>query len=140
MIVSVYLIMIDDQGRFLALRRQNTGYKDNELGLPAGHVDGGESVFRAMQREAMEEVGVKVKVEHLDCKHVLHRHCGDHERIDCFFHCSDWEGEPQNTEPEKCSELVWCSVDDYPHDFIDYYQHVFDEVEKGSLVSAIDFE
>ncbi len=139
MIVSVYLIMIDEQGRFLTLRRQNTGYKDNELGLPAGHVDGGESVFRAMQREAMEEIGIRVAESDLDCKHVLHRQCGDHERIDYFFYCHNWEGEPINTEPEKCSELVWHSVKEYPHDFIDYYKHVFDEIEKGSIASAIDF-
>jgi len=135
-ILSVYLILINDQEEVLLLRRKNTGYKDGELGLPAGHVDGGEDLFAAMKREAMEEVGVEVEAEDLELKHVLHRNCGDHERVDFFFTCRIWKGESTNIEPEKCSELKWVPFDDLPEDFIDYYQHCFNKIRDGDVVSG----
>lgn len=140
MIVSVYLILIDDKGQVLLLKRQNTGFKDGEYGLPAGHVDGGEDLYTAMQREAKEEVGVNIEKEDLHFVHVMHRNCGDHERIDVFFECCKWKGDVTNCEPEKCSELKWYSRSELPEDFIDYYRRCFEHVDNGSCFSHFGFE
>jgi len=138
-IISVYLILLNENGEVLLLRRQNTGYKDGEFGLPAGHVDGNEELKTAMQREAMEEVGVRVSGEDLELAHVMHRFCGDHERVDFFFTCHHWEGEPCNCEAEKCSELKWMPFDQIPDDAIDYYKQAFNHIREGSLYSAFNW-
>lgn len=133
-IMSVYLILTNDQNEVLLLRRQNTGYKDGELGLPAGHVDGGEDLLTAMRREAKEEVGIELK-DDLQLIHVMHRNCGDHERVDYFFTANRWNGEVINTEPEKCSELVWVPFDIIPDDVIDYYKQAFEHIQAKSMFS-----
>lgn len=135
-IVSVYLVLLDEHGQTLLLRRQNTGYKDGEFGLPAGHVDGQEELKTAMQREAREEVGLELALEDLELAHVMHRFCGDHERVDFFFMCHHWQGEPKNCEEDKCAELRWVPLDNLPHDVIDYYQQAFDHIRRGEVYSA----
>ena len=140
MIASVYLLLIDDQERVLLLRRQNTGYKDGELGLPAGHVDGGESLRVAACREAKEEAGLELDPANLELVHTMHRHCGDHERMDFFFTCRVWDGEPVNTEPEKCSELVWAPMKQLPDDVIDYYNVMFEHVSAGNVHSDLGWD
>ncbi|PJA45491.1 NUDIX hydrolase [Candidatus Uhrbacteria bacterium CG_4_9_14_3_um_filter_50_9] len=138
-IVSVYLILLNDQGDVLLLRRSNTGYKDGELGLPAGHVDGEEELMQAMQREAQEEVGIDLDPADLSLAHVMHRYCGDHERLDFFFTARKWSGEPSNCERDKCSELIWAPMDQLPEDVIDYYRQAFEKIREGEVYSAFDW-
>lgn len=135
MIASVYLMLINDLDEVLLLKRRNTGFKDGEFGLPAGHVDGGETLVEAMQKEAREEVGIELKAENLRLVHVVHRHCGDHERLDFFFECRRWDGEPMNCEEGKCEELRWVSLDDLPDNTIDYYRQAFECIKRGEMFS-----
>lgn len=138
-IISVYLIAKDAQGRVLFLRRQNTGFKDGELCLPAGHVDGQEELFLAMAREAREEVGIDVDASNLHLVHVMHRNCGDHERMDFFIETKMWSGEVQNTEPEKCSELVWEDLSSLPEDVMDYTKQAIALAQRGINYSSFGF-
>ena len=97
----------------LLLRRRNTGYRDGEYSLPAGHLDGGETVIAVGVREASEEIGVQIPPEALTFSSVMHRHEGE-ERIDFFLVVERWEGEPYNAEPEKCDDLRWVSLSSLP--------------------------
>jgi ADP-ribose pyrophosphatase YjhB (NUDIX family) len=138
-IMSVYLVL--RRGReVLLLLRENTGYRDGEYGLPAGHVDGNESLHDAVIREAQEEIGINVLKSDLELIHVMHRHCGDHERVDFFFSTAQWEGKPRNAEPNKCGEVAWFNINDLPENIIEYYAHMFNEVEKGGLISYYGWE
>ena len=103
----------------LLLRRFNTGYRDGEYSVPAGHLDGGETVMAAAVREAGEEVGVQIEAEHLVFSSVMHRNEGD-ERIDFFLHVQQWTGEPFNAEPDKCDELRWVQRSVLPTNTIPY--------------------
>lgn len=136
MIASVYVLLLNTQNQILLLKRQNTGYKDGEYGLPAGHVDGGESLVDAMVREAKEEVDVDIEPSDLQLAHVVHRFCGDHERLDFFFICRRWTGEPKNCEEGNCEEVQWFDRDRLPENTIDYYKQAFDHIERGSLFSS----
>ena len=50
LVVAVHLILIEN-GKILLLRRYNTGYEDGNYSVVAGHIDGNESVIKAMKRE-----------------------------------------------------------------------------------------
>lgn len=54
----VRLIVTDDQGRVLILRRRHTRHGDGEWCLPGGKVDYGDTVAEAASRELQEETGL----------------------------------------------------------------------------------
>ncbi len=116
---AVHLVLRRDD-RVLLLRRLNTGYEDGKWSLPAGHLDGGETVRTAAAREASEELGVRVAPEGIRFAHVMHRRKEDGERIDFFVVAESWDGEVRNAEPEKCSHLSWVDPDDLPAELIPY--------------------
>ena len=116
--VTVHLLFFRGD-QILLLRRFNTGYADGQYSVPAGHLDGGETVIVAAWREGLEETGVRIEAEDVAFSSVVHRKDGD-ERVDFFVHVRHWLGEPVNTEPEKCDELRWVSVNQLPDNVIPY--------------------
>jgi ADP-ribose pyrophosphatase YjhB (NUDIX family) len=122
--VTVHLFFFREN-KILLLRRFNTGYEDGNYSVPAGHLDGGETVRMAAQREALEEIGIQIEVEDIAFAGVMHRKSYDakskpDERVDFFVQVKAWEGEPFNAEPDKCDELRWYDVDNLPENIIPY--------------------
>ncbi len=116
--VTVHLFFFRGS-QVLLIRRFNTGYADGQYSVPAGHLDGGETVIAAAAREAMEEVGVRIESQDIEFSSVMHRLNGE-ERVDFFVKIRDWAGEPANTEPEKCDDIRWVDVSDLPANTIPY--------------------
>ena len=116
--------------RILLLRRFNTGYRDGEYSVPAGHLDGNETIVAAAIREAREEVGVRMDGRDVIFSSVMHRHEGD-ERVDFFVHIRLWQGEPLNAEPEKCDELRWSDVHHLPENTIPYVRRALQNHLQG---------
>ena len=133
MIASVYLLYLRG-GKVLLGRRQNTGYEDGKLGLPAGHVEDDESLTAAIAREVKEEIGVNIKQSDLTLVHVMHRKELD-IRMDFFFTVADSSQEPKNIEPEKCSEIAWFSMDALPDDVIPCIRHAIEHYRKKIFFS-----
>jgi 8-oxo-dGTP diphosphatase len=119
--VTVHLLFFRE-GQILLSRRFNTGYADGQYSVPAGHLEGGETVMAAAAREAEEEVGIKLKAEDMTFSTVLHRIEGDRqdERVDFFVNVRQWQGEPFNAEPDKCDELRWTNIHALPPNTIPY--------------------
>ncbi len=65
----------------------------------------------------------------------MHRHCGDHERIDFFFVAKKWDGELTNMEPDKCDEIAWFSLDQLPENTIPYIQAALEHYRDGQFFS-----
>jgi len=133
-VISSYVIFQKDS-TVLLLRRYNTGYRDGEYSVPAGHIEEAEFATTAALREAEEETGVIIKPEELLPAHIMHRHCGDHERIDFFFTAKKWEGEITNKEPDKCGELKWVSLDQLPTNTIPYIRAALENYSTGRFFS-----
>jgi 8-oxo-dGTP diphosphatase len=70
-------------GTVLLLRRFNTGYEDGNYSVPAGHLEGDETVVQAAIREAREEIGVGLRPDEVAVVGTMHRKSGD-ERVDFF--------------------------------------------------------
>ena len=130
LVSAVHLFLIREQ-RVLLLRRYNTGYADGSYSVVAGHLDGGEPVKQAMIREAREEVGITIAPEDLDVVGVMHRRSED-ERIDWFLATSNWAGEVTNTEPGKCDQLDWFSLDALPDNTIPYVRRAINNYRRGA--------
>lgn len=133
LVAAVHLLLIRD-GQILLLRRANTGYEDGNYSVIAGHLDGDETVYAAIQREAREEAAITIGRRDLRMVGVLQRRATtptDDERIDFFLAASDWSGAIQNAEPGKCDELAWFPLADLPPNVIPYVRQALDNYRNG---------
>ncbi|MBB1565247.1 NUDIX hydrolase [Candidatus Gracilibacteria bacterium] len=48
----------NDEGKYLLVRHKGKNY----WSLPGGHIDEGESIYKAIKRECMEELQLKIKI------------------------------------------------------------------------------
>ena len=135
---AVYILFVKGD-EVLMSRRFNTGYQDGYYSLPAGHIDGSETLRAAAVREAKEEAGVSIKIEDLELKLVMHR-LGDREYLDFLFLAKKWEGELKNAEPEKCDDVSWFLLDNLPEKTIPYVKEVIRCYRDGINYSEFGFE
>lgn len=118
-ITAVHLILIENE-RVLLQRRYNTGYEDGKYSVVAGHVEENEDVITAMQREALEEIGIRIKKEDLKIVHVMQRKAPDRESIEYFIVCQKYEGKIEIMEKNKCDELKFYKLNELPNNIIPY--------------------
>ena len=128
--------------QILLHRRQNTGYQDGKLDIAAsGHVDEGETAVYAVVRECKEELGIDVKPDDLVFAHLQHRistsvsNMSGRTYYDIYFAVNKFDGTPSIMEPVKCSELIWCDIDDLPDDIIECRKVVIREFRKMNCYS-----
>ncbi len=106
----------------------------------AGHVEGAESVLATAGREALEELGVTLHEDDLIPLSVLHRRGGEEpieQRVDFFFACDVWEGEPATQEPDKSAALEWYSIDTLPEPIVPHERLVLEGLASGDLAHVM---
>ena len=140
-VVPAVYVIFRDGDKVLLLKRANTGYRDGDYSLPAGHLDGNESAATAAVREAKEEVGVDINPADLHLVHTQHRmaESRDHERMNLFFEATKWRGELTNAEPHKCAEIRWASLNDLPENLVPELTHLFKHLAKNEPYGDFDF-
>jgi 8-oxo-dGTP diphosphatase len=135
--VAVYGIL-RDQEQVLLMRRAGTGYRDGQLSLPAGHLDGGEDAVTGLVRELREELGIEADPDSCRLALVMHsapEHAQDSEYLHLFFLVDGWDGEPRIAEPDMCNELRWSDIQILPSDLVDYVGKALVAITRGdSLV------
>ena len=138
---AAYVLLLRGSDVLLQLR-QNTGYRDGHWAMAAaGHVEHGESVLAAATREAAEEIGVvPVELAPLTTMHRTHGN-GDaiDERVDFFFTCRTWTGEPRLLEPAKSADLRWFPLDDLPEPVVPHERFVLEGFRAGTLPAITTF-
>ena len=141
--VAVHLILIRNN-EVLLLRRYNTGYEDGNYSVVSGHMTGNENVYKAMQREALEEAGIWINISDLHIVQVMNRKkppCEQNEeRIDYFFTAEKWDGEICNMEPNKCDELSWHCLDRLPINMVPYVRKALDYYQKNVAFTLFGWE
>lgn len=143
-VIPAAYIVLRRGGEVLLQLRQGTGYMDGywAAGI-AGHVEADESVFDAACREATEEIGVTLEASDLRPVTVMHRTGGNHravdERVDFFFDCRTWQGEPRVVEPNKTADLRWFPLAALPEPVVPHERFVLDGLRSGSLPAVVAF-
>lgn len=139
---AAYVLLIDADGRVLLQLRAGTGYRDGFwAAAAAGHVEAGETVHAAAGREAVEELGVEVaELVPLTTMHRTNRTGLEiDERVDFFFTCRRWTGEPRTMEPGRSAGLRWCALDDLPDPVVPHERFVLDGLRCGDLPAITAF-
>lgn len=134
---AVYLIM-KEENKVLLIRRFNTGWMDGMYSLPAGHVDGNETIQSAMSREAKEEININILPEDLSVLHTMHRK-SDYEYFDFFLEATKYNGILKNNEEDKCDEIKWFPIDSLPENILPYVKEAFEQISKGKNFSSFGF-
>lgn len=127
---AVYLMLLKDE-KILLARRFNTGWKDGNYSLVAGHLDGNEPVSLAMIREAKEEAGIEINKDDLVPAVVIHRHYPGQEYVDFFFAVNKWTGTPSIQEPDKCDDMSWFDLNSLPDNLLPYVKEAIENYNKG---------
>jgi 8-oxo-dGTP diphosphatase len=98
----------------LLLGKRRGVFGDGQWALPGGHLEFGESFEEAVKRELEEEVGIKAAaIEYLSSINTAYtaNAPGTHY-VQIGMQVMDYKGEPENKEPDRCSELRWFSLDE----------------------------
>ena len=136
---SIYLIIKNKDGKVLLQRRQGTKLWPGFLALPAGHVDERENVYDAAIREAKEELSIVItKEDIIDTFVVNRRNKSLASYFDVYFEISSYKGNIKINEPEKCSELKWCDINNLPDDMIDFEIDAIKNRQKNITFSTFD--
>ena len=131
---SSYLFLIND-GKILLQRRFQTGFEDGNYGVPAGHLDGGETARAGGAREVGEEIGITIDPNDLTVVHVMHRKAANDERIDFFMTATKYAGTIINNEPNKCDDLQFFPLDDLPSNIVQYVRLAIEAYRRGEFYS-----
>ncbi len=116
--VAVHLILLNDSDEILMLRRFNTGFKDGEYGLIAGHVEKAEDLKSAMIRESREEAGIALSPDELDVVGVIPSLPNDY--VYFILRSAAWSGKIKNMEPDKCDDMKWFHLRKLPDNTVFY--------------------
>lgn len=124
--ITALLILLKED-KILLTRRYNTGYEDGKYSLPGGHVEKGEEIRDAAIREAYEELGIEIDKDDVKIEHVFDRKVGDDAYVDFIIKCTNWKGEVQNKEQDKCDEIKWVDKDHIPENILPFMNELFKE-------------
>jgi 8-oxo-dGTP diphosphatase len=128
----------DGAERVLLQLRRGTGYLDGHWAVSAaGHVEAGEDAVSAAVREAREELGVVLDRADLVPLCAMHRTAGTtepgDERVDFFFECRRWAGDPQRREADKAAEVGWFDLAALPEPVVPHELRVLEGLRRGDL-------
>lgn len=127
------VVLLNENNEIFLMRRTAETRNDHNLwSIPGGKIEYGETSLDAAIRETEEEAGVVVEeLEYIGYVDHIIREENQHW-IPQVYVAREWEGEPMNMEPEKCSEIDWFSQDDIPSDLSGVVEGAIDLLrEKG---------
>jgi len=141
-IPASYLLLLKDNN-ILMIRRYNTGYRDGDYSLPAGHVEDGESAIEALIREIKEEINIDIEKTNIKFVHTVYRQKEDSNidstRIDFYFEVKEWGGDIKNNEPDKCDDILWFNIDDLPKNIVPVVKQAIENYKKEQYYSEALF-
>ncbi|KAK7943865.1 uncharacterized protein PG986_012978 [Apiospora aurea] len=106
--VGIFAIITDEEGRVLVGRRLSAL---GHWGFPGGHLEQGEEFAACVERETLEETGLRIRAGRvIGLTNDKFPELGKHY-VTVFMKCErvDAQQEPQRLEPSKCEGWAWKS-------------------------------
>lgn len=100
---SAAVLLSDARGRVLLVQQ---AYKGHRYGLPGGRVDPGETPEETAVREACEEAGIEVALNHLIGRYRLKDGSSPHQ-LAFVYHARIEAGEPKVVDPTEIISVNW---------------------------------
>ena len=116
--VGLGIILLNKKGKILIGKRKGFVPK---YSIPGGHLELGETFETGAIREIKEETGLAVKnpkVIAITNNLETYRETGKHH-VSVVLLVEDFQGEPQNMEPEKCEAWLWSNPQTLPEPHFD---------------------
>ena len=105
LIGGVLNIILNEKNEVLMTLRKNK-FDSEKYSLPGGCMEDGETVKQAARREIMEETTLIVAEADLDIVSAMHRITPwNWQSIEYVLVTKKFSGQPQITEPDKCSDF-----------------------------------
>ncbi|OAN18306.1 ADP-ribose pyrophosphatase [Photobacterium jeanii] len=117
--VGIGIILVNDQGKVLIGKRKNS--HSPYYSIPGGHLEIGESFEQCAIREMEEETGITIhnpQVIAVTNNLKTYRESGLHY-ISVALLATDYNGEPQLNEPDKCDGWLWADPNNLPQPHFD---------------------
>ena len=133
---AAYMIIENEKWEFLFMKRANTGFRDGKYQLPAGHMDGNETMIECAIREAKEELDIDILEKNCEVVHISHRILSQEgksetrEYFDVYINVNKYSWEIKINEPEKCSELVFIDIENIPENEKKLFSYDLDIIKK----------
>ncbi|MFA5917365.1 MAG: NUDIX domain-containing protein [Candidatus Gracilibacteria bacterium] len=137
---AVYVIIKNEKGEILFGRRKSD-FKDGYFQIiPAGHLEGEETITDCAIREAKEEVGIDIQENDLKVIHISHRiSMGERVYFDIYVEAIKYTGEIKRCEGEKCSEIKFIDIDNLRDDkFVMYDIEALRKAKSGEYFSEVN--
>jgi len=108
--LGVGAIVINDRNELLVIKERvsNIGYK-----LPGGHIDLGEKISDAVQREVLEETGINVEFESISSVSHFHPHQFGKGNLYILCKCRALSYEINITDTQEILDAKWIDVNEY---------------------------
>lgn len=136
-VVPSIFTLIEKAGKFLLLRRANTGYADGWYDLPAGHLEDQEKLQDGAVRELAEEAGLKADPDDLKLVHVHQNHTNpSNPHYGYIFYATKWSGEPKIMEPDKCDDMGWFAANGLPEKTLPYTKAAIKALNLGKVSTS----
>lgn len=117
--VGLGVIIVNQEGKILIKKR--IGSHAPFYSIPGGHLEEGETFESGAVREIEEETGLIIKnpkVIAITNNLRTFEECGKHY-VSIGLLATDYEGQLENREPEKCEELIWVDPENLPQPHFD---------------------
>jgi len=147
-ITGVTLILKQDN-KILLFKRNIPGKIAYGLfALPGGTVEANESVIHTACREAEEEMGITIDPQDVEIVHLIRLR----EKYDpvsqetqqilmlYFAQVNKWQGQPQNLEPHKHSDLAWFDLNALPSNIFDLNLRALEDIKRGKFIGEQGWE
>ncbi|HKP22961.1 MAG TPA: NUDIX domain-containing protein [Dongiaceae bacterium] len=130
--VDLHLVLLRD-GSILMGERRNVEFGAGQYHVPAGHLEADETIIDGIIREAAEETSIVLAPSDLDLAYVMHFR-GASDRLSLFFTASNWTGEIETREPDKCAGWQWLKLAALPANIVPYARQAIADLTSGKRI------
>lgn len=132
-------LILRKEGKVFWKARQNSSFLNGFWSLPAGHLEGDETVLDAALRELKEEAGISTFKKYLKLVHFQTQIGIDGVRNHVYFEVTKWIGEPRNAEPTKAALVAWMDPLKERKKFVPSELLALKCIAKGEMYSEYDY-